>query len=98
LTRFRGLPLLSTRGIIVDYDLVRDENITQSDYYQDFLRRFDLRWFAGLKIQVPDELWCLSIQRTIAAGPFTTAEQSMLGPTAVRSCHIRASLPMVLAT
>lgn len=39
----------------------------QATTYQDFLRRFDLRWFAGLKIQSPDELWCLSIQSTIAA-------------------------------
>jgi DNA-binding CsgD family transcriptional regulator len=49
-----------------------------SAYYQDFLGRHNCRWFAGLSCKAGDDLWAVSIQRTIAQGPFLADEVEKL--------------------
>ena len=39
--------------------------MAREQYYQQFLRPHKMRWFAGVKVGDGEDVWCLSIQRTI---------------------------------
>ena len=82
--RFRGVPALVRRGVITDLDVMPADQIAQHPYYMDFLAQAGLRWFAGIKVAAGDDLWCLSIQRTIGQGPFSTEEQEILADVSAR--------------
>jgi hypothetical protein len=77
--RYRGLDLLVKRGVVDDFDISSLDQIKRHPYYQEFLAPHDLRWFAAVKIASGDDLWSLSIQRTIAQGPFSNSEKRFLG-------------------
>ena len=66
------------RGVVDDLDLFNANQIRRHPYYQEFLAPHNLRWFAGVKVASGTDLWCLSIQRTIAQGPFTPEEKRKL--------------------
>ncbi|MCJ2049632.1 helix-turn-helix transcriptional regulator [Methylobacterium sp. J-070] len=76
--RLRGMPMLRARGIAVDQDFTSPEEIARLPYYQDLLASHGLRWFAGIGFEVEGRLWCLSLQRTVAQGPFEPHEQTRL--------------------
>lgn len=76
--RVYGLHHLFGRGAFSDLDIVSPEQVARTAYYQDFLRPHGLRWFAGVSVACGDERWCLSIQRSIAQGPFTPEEMARL--------------------
>jgi DNA-binding CsgD family transcriptional regulator len=76
--RARGLPAMLRRGVMSDLDFLAEDELGRSPYYQDFLGRFGLRWFAGIKVAAGDDIWCLAIQRSIQQGPFTSGELSRL--------------------
>jgi DNA-binding CsgD family transcriptional regulator len=76
--RERCVPEIVRRGIAVDQDYATPEQIRRSDYYNDFLGRAGLRWFAGLGFNAADELWCMTVQRSAQQGPFTPREQELL--------------------
>jgi DNA-binding CsgD family transcriptional regulator len=57
-------------------------------FYQDYLGRLRLRWFAGVKVACEDDLWCVSIQRSIQQGPFLVEEAERL---AQLSKHLAAA-------
>jgi PAS domain-containing protein len=76
--RLRGVPMLEARGVFSDLDFISPDEIARHPYYQEWLAPHDLRWFACVKIAVGDDLWALSIQRTIAQGPFTPKEINRL--------------------
>jgi DNA-binding CsgD family transcriptional regulator/PAS domain-containing protein len=76
--RLRGIPLMRQRGIAVDQDFTSPEEFARLPYYQDLLASRDLRWFAGIGFEVKGRLWCLSLQRTIAQGPYELHEQTRL--------------------
>ncbi len=76
--RDRGLARMLQRGVTVDLDFATEEEIGRSDYYNDFLGRHGLRWFAGLAAAAGSDLWVVSIQRSIAQGPFVAREQERL--------------------
>lgn len=76
--RLRGLPTLRTRGIVVDQDFTTSEEMRRLPYYQDLLASRGLRWFAGVGFEVKGRLWCLSLQRTVAQGPYEPREQRRL--------------------
>jgi DNA-binding CsgD family transcriptional regulator len=73
--RHHGLPLMVRRGVFDDLDIVSADKINRHPYYQEFLRPHNLRWFAGVRVACGEDLWCLSIQRTIVQGPFSEAEK-----------------------
>lgn len=52
--------------------------MARSAYYQDFLAPHGLRWFAGVKVGNREDVWYLSIQRSIADGPFGPTELKRL--------------------
>ena len=72
--RYRGVPSMLRKGIMDDRDCISREEMARSGFYQDFLGRHGLRWFAGLGFRLGDDLWCVSIQRTISQGPYEPEE------------------------
>ncbi|GGC85403.1 helix-turn-helix transcriptional regulator [Chelatococcus reniformis] len=77
--RYRAGPLIARQGIATDLDFISPELMARNPYYQEFLARFDLRWFAGLRIASGGELWCLRINRGPAEGPFSHEQLAQLG-------------------
>jgi DNA-binding CsgD family transcriptional regulator len=82
--RHRGLALMRQRGVIDDLDIFDRDVIAKHPYYQEFLAPHRLRWFAGVKVECGDDLWCLSIQRTIDQGPFSQSEKDQLAKMSVQ--------------
>ncbi|WP_319799190.1 helix-turn-helix transcriptional regulator [Nitrobacter sp.] len=72
--RYRGESTLEKCGVVTEFDFTSLEEIKRNAYYQEFLAPVGLRWFAGVKIAAGEDLWSLSIQRTIQDGPFSPSE------------------------
>jgi DNA-binding CsgD family transcriptional regulator len=74
--RDRGIAKMLRCGVTVDLDCATEDDFKRSDYYNDFLGRHGLRWFAGIAVSIArDNFGVVSIQRTIAQGPFDLQEQ-----------------------
>ena len=76
--RHLGIHQMMRDGIVDDLDIAPLDTIEKNPYYQEFLAAHKLRWFAGVRIAAGDDLWCLSIQRTIGQGPFSRKEKEFL--------------------
>ncbi len=76
--RLLGVPTLLRTGIADDLDCVPAELIAKHPYYQEFLAPAGLRWFAGVRMGMGDDIWCLSIQRGIDQAPFSPEEKAKL--------------------
>lgn len=76
--RFQCLPALLRNGVCSEDDYITPAAMDRHPYYQDFLARFGLRWFAALKVAAGEECWALSLQRTAAQGPFLRPELTKL--------------------
>jgi DNA-binding CsgD family transcriptional regulator len=76
--RYSGTLIMRRRGVCGDLEFTDADAMRSDPYYQDFLGRHGLRWFAAVKVAVGDDLWALSIQRTIEQGPFSLREQRQL--------------------
>jgi DNA-binding CsgD family transcriptional regulator len=76
--RSKGIPLLVKNGLVDDLDLFNERYINRHPYYQDFLTPFGFRWFVGVRVAFGDDVWCLSIQRTITQGPFSGSQKKKL--------------------
>ena len=46
--RFTGIPLMRRYGVITDFDVMSPDEMKKSSFYQDFLGRKNLQWFAGV--------------------------------------------------
>ncbi|MFY9698787.1 MAG: helix-turn-helix transcriptional regulator [Rhodoplanes sp.] len=66
------------KGVTTEFDFSTPDEIACHSYYRDFLARHKLRWLAGVKVGAGEDLWYLSIQRTIDQGPFSSSEQQGL--------------------
>jgi DNA-binding CsgD family transcriptional regulator len=82
--RFRAISTIIRRGVATEFDYTTPDEIARRPYYQEFLAPYGLRWFAGIKFASDDDLWVLSIQRSIAQGPFSPREQKTLAALSVR--------------
>jgi DNA-binding CsgD family transcriptional regulator len=76
--RNRGINIMMQRGVIDDLDISSADRIKRHPYYQEFLAPHGLRWFGGVRVACGDDLWCLSLQRTIEQGPFSETEKRQL--------------------
>lgn len=78
--RARGAPLLvrGERQVIVDADVVTTEEMERSEYYNDLLHPYKLRWFAAVGFASGNSPWALSIHRTAHQGSFDVSEQRQL--------------------
>ena len=89
--RHAAVPVLMKTGVVDDSDCIDLDCIKKHPYYQEFLAPHGLRWFAGVKVACGDEVWCLSIQRRIAQGPFPAEDKARLA-TLSRSLGTSAAL------
>jgi DNA-binding CsgD family transcriptional regulator len=76
--RFRCRDTLMCKGVADDFDFITAEEMERHPYYQEFLRPFNLKYFAGVKMTAGDDLWCVSIQRSPQQGPFAADEKREL--------------------
>ena len=76
--RNQGAAIMQKNGVVDDLDIVSIDEIKKRPYYQDFLARAGLRWFAGVKVACGDDLWCLSVQRSVEQTPFSPEEKRKL--------------------
>lgn len=74
--RYKLAPFLLRAGVTTDFDIFDQRQIARHPFYQEFLAPFKLQAFAGVKVTVGDSLWCLSLQRTIQQGPYSTDQLS----------------------
>lgn len=77
--RFQCLPALLRNGVCSEDDYITPAEMDRHPYYQDFLARFGLRWFAALKVSAGEECWALSLQRTATQGPFFATRVEKVG-------------------
>jgi DNA-binding CsgD family transcriptional regulator/PAS domain-containing protein len=66
------------RGVASEFDFTTPELMARSPYYQELLRPQRLEWFAGVKVGGNTDVWCLSLQRSPAQGPFSPHELDRL--------------------
>jgi len=76
--RSRSIPTILRRGVSSEFDFTTSEAMARDPYYQDFLGRHGLRWFAGVKVGEGEDVWALTLQRTVAQGPFSPDELTRL--------------------
>jgi DNA-binding CsgD family transcriptional regulator len=76
----RSVPLLlSGRNVVVDQDIISRAEIDKSVFYNECMMACGFKWFAAVGFWAGSALWGLSLQRTIAEGPFDKGEQAALG-------------------
>lgn len=92
--RYRGRATMEKRGVTSEFDFTTTDEIKRHPYYQEFLAPHGLRWYAAVKMASGDDLWCVSIQRSIAQGPFSAAALRKL---AILSNHLSASAALASA-
>jgi DNA-binding CsgD family transcriptional regulator/PAS domain-containing protein len=76
--RYRAAPIFLRNNAAGDLDYMTSDAIRKHPYYQEFLAPFGMQWAALVKVAAGEDLWCLSIQRTIDDGPFSAAELKKL--------------------
>lgn len=72
--RARSIPTMQRRGVSSEFDFTTPDEMARNPYYQDYLGRHRLKWFAGVKMSAGEDAWCLALQRTSAQGPFSPEE------------------------
>jgi len=82
--RYRLMPIVMRRGVATEFDMFTPDAISRHPYYQEFLAPHGLRWFAGVKIAADGCLWVLSLQRSIAQGPFSAEQVRLLAALSTR--------------
>lgn len=70
--------LFQRTPVVFDQDLTAPDAMSKSPYYQDFLGKSGLKWFAGIGFRVRGEWWAAAIQRTEEQGPFNDASRHEL--------------------
>jgi DNA-binding CsgD family transcriptional regulator len=76
--RYSALKALLEGNVIDDLDFISPDEMKRAPYYQEFLAPTGLRWFGGLPVRVGDQVWCLSIQRSVDQDPFSPEEKQKL--------------------
>lgn len=65
-------------GVATDLDMIGEDDMRRDPYYQDFLARFGLKWWAGVAIEAGGDHAILSMQRSPEQGLYTLTEQKSL--------------------
>jgi DNA-binding CsgD family transcriptional regulator/PAS domain-containing protein len=74
----RGVPLMLKHGVAADNEFISSDEMRRSPYYQDWVERHGCRHWAGVGLRAGEEFWCVSLQRSLAQGPFEPKELSRL--------------------
>jgi DNA-binding CsgD family transcriptional regulator len=76
--RYHSLPAFMRRGVACEFDFTTREAMARSPFYQELLRPQKLQWFAAVKVGEGEDVWGLSIQRSMQEGPFGPTELGRL--------------------
>jgi PAS domain-containing protein len=76
--RYRSVPIFMQKGVSSDLDFTTSEEIARNGFYQDYLGPRGLQWFGAVKVGAGDDVWALSLQRSIEQGPFSPAQLAHL--------------------
>jgi hypothetical protein len=77
-TRYNGVTKLLHKGVITDDDVSTTNERRRSPFYQDFIAYNGFSEFAGLRLDINEEICCASIQRGRDFEPFTPEELALL--------------------
>ena len=73
--RYRALPIVRAGKVANDLDIFSPEEIARSPFYQEFVARHGMKWWAAVAVQAGDHEFVVSVQRTPKQGRFTAGEQ-----------------------
>ncbi len=73
--RFAAIPGMLRHGVATDHDFINESGMARSAYYQECLRPFGWKWFMAIRVDIGNEVWAASLQRSAAQGAFTHSEQ-----------------------
>lgn len=76
--RYRTWPIITRTRAVSDLDFTTVNAMARHPYYQEFLAPHGLQWFAGVLVNVGENYWCVSIQRSVKQGPFLPEELKRL--------------------
>jgi DNA-binding CsgD family transcriptional regulator/PAS domain-containing protein len=76
--RFKVLDQMVRHGVANDFSFTNPGEMKRHPYYQEFLLPHGLQHFAGVKMAAGDDMWCVSIQRSIQQGSFSPNEMRKL--------------------
>jgi DNA-binding CsgD family transcriptional regulator len=82
--RYLGARHMQCHGVVDDLDIMDIDALRRHPYYQEFLAPLGLQWFAGVGMMAGNDVWCLSIQRTMASGPFPPDQKRDLASLSAR--------------
>jgi DNA-binding CsgD family transcriptional regulator len=75
----RGITVAQRNGVVTEGMIFGTTELDREPLQAEFLRRFKLKWFAGLAIlQEPDANMLVSIDRRASSEPFSRSEVSLL--------------------
>ena len=77
-TRKHAIRLQLRGKVVIDRDLVTDDEMRRSAFFNEFLPRFGGRWWAGVGFRSGSEGWCMALHRTARAGQFQQTERAIL--------------------
>jgi hypothetical protein len=80
--RHAAVPLLKSRGMFTDQDIIPDAKLPNIPYYKDFLEKFGTGWGLGLRVDTGADMWCLMLQRGAKQGAYLAEEQAAIRPLA----------------
>ena len=72
----RGTALMKRNGVLDHPGIINADQIKKHPYFQD--APIGSEWWAGIKVECGDDLWCLSIQRSSEQTPFSAEEKRKL--------------------
>ncbi len=77
--------------VILEQDISSAETRRHHPFYQDFLSKFDLLWWAGLILGAEGHLYAFALQRDSHLGPYEERDRQRLG--SIRK-HLEATLSL----
>jgi len=70
----RGFDKLIRKGVVTDDDIMSEQEIRKSPYYQDFLGRLNLKGWVAIRVGSDDQVWSLTLHRNKQQSEFSDAE------------------------
>lgn len=75
-TRLRAVDMQRRGQVATDRDLICDD--PEASFLDDFLPRFDGKWWAGVGFRSGSDLWSLTLHRSVHQEPFRRDEKALL--------------------
>lgn len=77
-TRKRAMEIQLRGAVATDQDLATPDEIRRSPFFNEFLPRFDGRWWAGIGFRSGSEFWCLTLHRSPHQDQFHQTDKAAL--------------------